>query len=168
MVTKDSDLDNFLNELVKDCIIYRLNLKEALSYVKIRSKHEIKERNYRTRRANLLNDNAGQVWLNYFTRTGFVLHHKQQMEIIEKIQTNALKQLFIEAETKEPNEKNQELIIKLNYLIAHLTKLHAQFGMETPLISRIKARVENTQSRYDELVKKVRKFHPELLNEITK
>ena len=75
----------FLNELIKDCITYRLSEQEALQYIGIRF-HKISESSYKQRKANVLSEESTQVWLNHFTRIGFVQHHKEQIEVIQKIQ----------------------------------------------------------------------------------
>jgi hypothetical protein len=69
--------NKLLNELVKDCIIYRLEEKEALHYIGIRHK-PVSLSSYKHRKARVLSEDANQIWLNHFTRIGFVQHHKEQ------------------------------------------------------------------------------------------
>ena len=61
----------FLNELVKDCITYNLNSTEALLYIETRFK-KISVDSYKHRKARLLSEGSTQVWMNHFTRVGFV------------------------------------------------------------------------------------------------
>jgi hypothetical protein len=65
----------FLNELVKDCITYGLEEKEALGYIETRFKR-VSLSSYKHRKARVLSEDASQVWLNHFTRIGFVQDHK--------------------------------------------------------------------------------------------
>ena len=50
-----------------------------------------------------------QVWLNYFTRIGFVQHHKQQMDVIQKIQDDSLRQFFIETNRNQANRDEDKI-----------------------------------------------------------
>lgn len=86
---KITDIENkFLNSLVVDCIIYLLTAEEALSYIKTRF-HIISERSYKQRKATVLSDESTEVWLNHFTRIGFVQHHKEQIEHIQRLQDDS-------------------------------------------------------------------------------
>jgi ribosomal protein L15 len=128
----------FLNELVKDCITYGLEEKEALKYIEITFK-EISKSSYKHRKARLLSEDASQVWLNYFTRIGFVQHHKEQIEVIQKIQADSLKQFYLETQ----NEARDEFkISRLKNDIRENVKLLSELGLGTPIISAIKAKLE--------------------------
>ncbi len=81
--------NKFLNSLVIDSIIYRLTTEEGLSYIETRFK-KISERSYKQRKATVLSDESTQVWLNHFTRIGFVQHHKEQIEHIQRLQDDSL------------------------------------------------------------------------------
>jgi hypothetical protein len=82
--------NKFLNELVLDCITYRLEERDALEFIRIRFK-EISESSYKQRKAHVLSDESTQIWLNHFTRIGFVQHHKEQIEVIQKMQADSLR-----------------------------------------------------------------------------
>ena len=60
--------NKFLNELVLDCIAYRLTEPEALRYIEARF-HRISETSYKQRKASVLSDKSTQVWLNHFTES---------------------------------------------------------------------------------------------------
>jgi hypothetical protein len=64
--------NKLLNELVKDCITYRLTETEALDYIKARYDNEISLASYKRRKALFRSDLSTQVWLNDFTRIGYV------------------------------------------------------------------------------------------------
>ena len=128
-----------LNELVKDCITYRLEEKEALKYIEIRFK-KISLSSYKHRKANVLSDDSTQIWLNNFTRVGFVSNHKKQIEYIEKIQDDSLRQLFIEE--NRPN-RNERIILRIKQDIRENTQLLSELNAGTPIISALKARLES-------------------------
>ena len=73
MVSKTES--KFLNSLVQDCITYGLTEPEALKYIEISCK-KISASSYQLRKANVLSDKSIQIWLNHFTRIGFVSSHK--------------------------------------------------------------------------------------------
>ena len=73
--------NKFLNELIKDCIPYRLSEQEALQYIGIRF-HKISESSYKQRKAKVLCEESTQVWLNHFTialSVGNHLHHRPDL-----------------------------------------------------------------------------------------
>ena len=86
--------NKLLTELVKDCITYRLEESEALQYIGIRFK-PISLSNYKFRKARVLREDNTQLWLNHFTRIGFVQHHRNQIEVIEAIQKDSLRLLLL-------------------------------------------------------------------------
>jgi hypothetical protein len=135
--------NKFLNELIKDCITYRLSEEEALQYIEIRF-HKISESSYKQRKANVLSDESTQVWLNYFTRIGFVQHHKQQMDVIQKIQDDSLRQLFIETNRNQAN-RDEDRIKGLKQDIRDNVKLLSELGLGTPIISAIKSKLQQQE-----------------------
>ncbi len=129
----------FLNELVLNCITYRLTEPEALRYIETRF-HRISETSYKQRKASVLSDGSTQVWLNHFTRIGFVQHHKEQLEVIQKLQADSLRQFLIE--TNRSNNRNENLILRLKNDIRENAKLLSELGLGTPIISAIKAKLQ--------------------------
>ena len=130
--------NKFLNSLVIDTITYRLGTQESLLYIQSRFKR-ISERSYKQRKARALGEDSIQIWLNYFTRVGFVKHHKEQIESIQKLQDDSLGQFFIESNR---NSRNEDLIIKLKQDIRDNTKLLSELGLGTPIISAIKTKLQ--------------------------
>ncbi len=131
----------FLNELVRDCITYRLSENEALQYIEFRFK-KISEASYKSRKSHLLSDKSAQIWLNYFTRIGFVMHHKEQIETIQKIQDDSLKQLSIET----GKETRDEVKIRcLKHDIRQDARLLSELGLGTPIIAAIKKRLDDAR-----------------------
>jgi hypothetical protein len=139
-ITEECNL--FLNELVKDCITYRLDADEALEYIRIRFK-KISEPSYKRRKDHVLSDESTQVWLNYFTRIGFVQHHKEQIEVIQKVQADSLKQFYVETQKESRDEFK---ISRLKNDIRENAKLLSELGLGTPIISAIKAKLQDVET----------------------
>ena len=132
--------NKFLNELVKDCITYRLSKEEALDYIDFRF-HRISERSYKRRKAYVLSHESSQLWLDHFTRLGFVQHHRAQMDNIQRLQDDSLRQFYIETQ-KSQEERNEDKIKSLKQDVRENAKLLSELGLGTPIISAIKARIE--------------------------
>ena len=128
----------FLEELVKDCITYRLSEKEALQYIESRFKR-ISEASYKLKKAHILSDKSIQLWLDHFSRIGFVQHHKKQLEDAQRIQDHSLRQLVTEISRNMPD---QNLILKLKHDIRENIRLLTDLGLGTPILSAIKARID--------------------------
>lgn len=96
--------------------------------------------------AKLLSDVSYQTWGIWFTKVGFVEHHKKLIEDLHKVQDDRLKQFFIE--TQKPS-KNQDakLISQLNYDIRENTKLLSELGLITPIGTNIKKRIIESYER---------------------
>ena len=86
-----------------------------------------------------MSDKSTQLWLNDFSRTGFVQHHKKQLEDIQKIQDDSLKEFFKESQKEQ---RDASKIKFLKYDIRQNAKLLSEFGLGTPIISTIKARLD--------------------------
>ena len=136
--------DTFLNELIKDCITYRLEEQEALKYIEIRFKQPVSLSTYKHRKARVIGEDSTQIWLNHFTRIGFVQHHKNQIEIIEAIQKDSIRQFF--AETNRTN-RDEDIIKSLKSDIRENTKLLSELGLGTPIISAIKAKMNEERQQ---------------------
>ena len=133
--------NKLLNELVKDCITYRLEEKEALQYIAIRFK-QVSLSSYKHRKAKVLSEDANQIWLNHFTRIGFVQHQKEQIETIQKIQDDSLRQVFIESNR---SNRNENMILRLKNDIRENAKLLSELGLGTPIISAIKSKLQQQE-----------------------
>ena len=72
--------NRLINSLVQDCITYRLTESESLEYIKTRYGKKISIASYKRRKALFKSDLSTQLWLNDFTRIGFVINHRQHME----------------------------------------------------------------------------------------
>ena len=129
----------FLTELVKDCITYKLSESEALEYIETRFKR-ISLSSYTFRKANVLNDESTNIWLNNFTRIGFVKNHQQDIETISKIRDDSIHQLQIEINA---DKRDEYKILKLKQDIRDNTQLLSELNLGTPIISAIKAKLDS-------------------------
>jgi len=64
--------------------------------------------------SKLLSDVSYQTWGIWFTKVGFVQHHKKLIEDLHKVQDDRLKQFFVETEKPSENQ-DAKLISQLNY-----------------------------------------------------
>jgi hypothetical protein len=135
--------DKFLTELVKDCITYRLDESEALQYIQIRFNQPLSIAAYKHRKSRVMAEDNTQIWLNHFTRIGFVEHHKKQIEIIEAVQKDSIRQFFIETNR---SSRDEDIIKSLKSDIRENTKLLSELGLGTPIISAIKAKMNEERN----------------------
>ena len=89
-----------------------------------------------------MSDETTNVWLNHFTRIGFVKNHQQDIETIRKLRDDSIRQLFIEQISKPRDEYK---ILKLKVDIRDNTQLLSELNLGTPIISAIKAKLEQKQ-----------------------
>lgn len=129
----------FLNELVKDTITFRLTTDESLKYIAIRFGRAISKPSYKLRKAHLLSEQSTNIWFDYFTRIGFIQLHKENIENIQKILEDTLRQLM--AEMNRPI-RNEWVILKLKEDARENIKLLSELALGTPIINSIKKRME--------------------------
>lgn len=138
MTTRTENL--FLTELIKDCITYNLKEQEALAYIETRFR-KISLDSYRHRKCKTQSDASTNLWLNHFTRIGFITNQKKQIETIQKVQQDSLRQLLIET-SRRLADRNEDIILKLKSDIRENTKLLSELSLGMPIISAIKAKLE--------------------------
>jgi len=133
----------FLNSLVQDCITFNLDTKESLAYIKARYGRRISRASYNRRKANISSDLTTDTWLNHFTRIGFVKNHQQDISTIGKLRDDSMHQLQIEID--KPN-RDEYKILKLKQDIRDNTHLLSELNLGTPIISAIKAKLEQKEN----------------------
>ena len=136
--------NEILNALVADCVNYNFTEREALSYIKSRLGRAISADAYYRRKKNIDSENYANEWLNYFSRIGFLVKHKQIIEIVEKMQQDSLKDYLI-VQSKPFEVRNKNEVSKLRYEIRESAKLLQELYLGTPIIAQIKAKIENAQ-----------------------
>ena len=114
--------NELLNVLVSDCINYGISENESLSYIKSRLGREISADAYYRRKKNINSGEYANEWINYFSKVGFVVKHKQVIEVIEGLQQDTLKDYLIEQSRPLEIKKKNE-ISKLRYEIRESAKL---------------------------------------------
>jgi hypothetical protein len=96
--------------------------------------------------SKMSNDVSYQTWGIWFTKVGFVQHHKKLIEDLHKVQDDRLKQFFVE--TQKPSEhQDAKLISQLNYDIRENAKLLSELGLMTPIGTNIKKRIIESYER---------------------
>jgi len=131
--------NKLINELVKDCITYRLTETEALDYIRLRYGNKISLASYKRRKALFKSDLSTQVWLNDFTRIGYVINHRQHMSHINQIRDDSMHQFYIEINKPTRDERK---ILALKDSIIETTKLLSELDLGTPIIAAIKRKLE--------------------------
>jgi len=96
--------------------------------------------------AKLLSDVSYQTWGIWFTKVGFVQHHKKLIEDLHRVQDDRLKQFFVE--TQKPTEhQDGKLISQLNFDIRENAKLLSDLGLLSPIGANIKKRIIESYER---------------------
>ena len=96
--------------------------------------------------SKMLSDVSYHTWGIWFTKVGFVQHHKKLIEDLHKVQDDRLKQFFVE--TQKPSEhQDAKLISQLNYDIRENAKLLSELGLVTPIGTNIKKRIIESYER---------------------
>jgi hypothetical protein len=136
--------NEILNSLVADCVNFGLNEKESLTYIKSRFGKEVSAETYYRRKKSINSGDYANEWINYFSKVGFVVKHKQIIEVIEKMQQDTLKDYLIE-NSKSYELKNKNEVSKLRYEIRESAKLLQELYLGTPIIAQIKAKIEHVE-----------------------
>lgn len=137
-----SDKDNkALNILIEDCLLYGFSEKESIEYINKRFGKPISLSVYYTRKRNIEAGKQADQWLTYFTKAGFLLHHKQLLDSINMIQQDNFKRLVKELE--KPSEQQNELkVLTIKRDIRENVKTLAELGTSTPIVSQVKKKME--------------------------
>jgi hypothetical protein len=136
--------NEILTALVADCINYGFTEKESLTYIKSRIGREISAETYYRRKKQIDSGNYASEWLNYFTKVGFVVKHKEIIDVIEMVQHDTLKD-YLNEQSKPFELRNKYEVSKLRYEIRENAKLLQELSLGTPVIAQIKAKIENAQ-----------------------
>jgi len=96
--------------------------------------------------SKLLSDVSYKTWGIWFTKVGFVQHHKKLIEDLHKVQDDRLKQFFVETEKPTENQ-DAKLVSQLNYDIRENAKLLSELGLVTPIGTNIKKRIIESYER---------------------
>lgn len=132
--------NEILSALVADCVNYGFTEKEALSYIKARlGGKEISAETYYRRKKQVDSGEYANEWLSYFTKVGFVVKHKEIIDVIEMVQKDTIRDYLIlqNKEIKDPEE-----IRRLRYDIRENCKLLQELSLGTPIIAQIKAKID--------------------------
>lgn len=105
-----SEKDNkALTILVEDSILYGFSEKESIEYITKRFGKKISTSFYYSKKRNIEAGKQADQWLTYFTKSDFILHHKQLLDSINMIQQDNFKRLVRELD--KPYEEQNEFKI---------------------------------------------------------
>lgn len=136
-----------LTQLISDCVTYGFSEKESLAYIKARLGKDISAVAYYRRKKQIDSGEYASDFLNYFTKVGFVTKHKQILDVVEMVQQDTIRDYLIE-QNKPHGLKNKDQIQRLRYEIRENSKLLQELSLGTPIIARIKAKID----RVDEML----------------
>jgi hypothetical protein len=129
--------------------MYNFSETDALRYINPRFGKAITGRTYRRYKSTLLDGNLTNNWMNYFTKTGFVVQHHQLLITARRLLEGSMKELLFE---EEKSHHNYNLILKLKEDIRQNIRILNEFVLGTPIIARIKERIERLEQRVVEKV----------------
>ena len=129
-----------LYQLVWDCEQYGLSEAEALVYIRMRYGKKISPRSYYDYKKEIDSGEHTFQWLNDFTRVGFVVSHQGLIENTRRILKSSNRRLLLEERKEHPDD---HLIVKLKEDIRQSLKLLEGFNLGTPVISAIRAQLQN-------------------------
>ena len=137
-----SDKDNkALTILIEDTILYGFSEKESMEYINTRFGKKISTSFYYSRKKKIEVGKQADQWLTYFTKTGFVIHHKQLLDSINMIQQDNFKRLVKELD--KPYELQDDFKIStIKRDIRENVKTLAELGTSTPIVSQVKKKME--------------------------
>ena len=137
-----SEKDNkALTILIEDCLLYGFTEKESMEYINTRFGKEISTSFFYKRKKKVEAGKQADQWLTYFTKTGFLIHHKQLLDSINMIQQDNFKRLVKELE-KPYEEQNDFKILSIKRDIRKNVKTLAELGTSTPIVSEVKKKIE--------------------------
>lgn len=129
-----------LYQLVWDCEQYGLSEDESLVYIKHRYDKKIGRRQFYRYKKEIDSGEYTLQWLSDFTRVGFVISHQDLINNTKKLLKSSNRRLLKEEQKQNPDE---QLIIKLKEDIRQSLKLLEGFNLGTPVISAIRAQLQN-------------------------
>lgn len=133
-----------IKQLVLDCDIYNFREIDALEYIKTRLGRRISGRTYRRYKASLLDGNLTRDWLNYFTRTGFLVHHHQLFSCARHLLESSMRRLLKE-ENKELPDDN--LMLHLRQDVRDNMKVVNELTTCPTIISQLDSRIQELQDK---------------------
>ena len=127
--------------LVADCANFGFTEKEALAYIKVRFGKEISAKTYYDRKRKVDSGEYAKEWLNYFTKIGFTVKHKQILDTIEMVQQDTIRDYLIE-QNKPSQIRDKSEIRQLRFDIRTNAQLLQELSLGTPIIAQIKAKID--------------------------
>jgi hypothetical protein len=158
MRISDSD-SRFLTQLIIDCETYNLKERESLEYIEKRFGTHISRRTYYYYKNNVKNEEGLriQTWVENHTRVGYLVYFKKMIDSLEKSFNDTSIQLLIEIQ-KPYEERDENKILKLNAEQRESAKILTEFTLNTPIIMKIKEKMDEKEKKNDELRSQIREL----------
>ena len=133
-----------MEQLVPDCDIYNFREKDALEYIKRRLGRAVSGRTYRRYKARMLDGNLTRDWMNYFTRTGFLVQHHQLFSCARHLLESSMRRL-LEEENKESPDDN--LMLHLRQDVRDNMKVVNELSTAPAVISQLDSKICELQEK---------------------
>ena len=140
-VTKRDYIDRTVSS---DCDIYNFREKDALEYITTRLGRTISGRTYRRYKARMLDGNLTRDWMNYFTRTGFLVQHHQLFSCARHLLESSMRRLLQE-ENKELPDDN--LMLHLRQDVRDNMKVVSELSTGPAIISQLDSKICELQDK---------------------
>lgn len=167
------DKSKFLNELVKDCVIYNLKPQQAVIYCSRRLGEDITVEVYNARRKRI-GSQSNTEWLNWFVREGFVENHRNMItdlvDMIKKTKEDFLAEwtkpssrvvsqtdpntgLMVERTLRPDQVRNQNTLSKLNYDVREGIKILDEVMRSSEMLMQVSKNAQDLKNIKDKLLK---------------
>lgn len=121
-----------LENLVEDCILYRLSTVDALDYVKTRYK-KISERHFFRIKEKLESLDEIKKWLDHYVEKQIALDHKTMIQELDFIQKTCISQLRLELEKPDESQNKPWMGIIMRNMREN-TEFRLKLGLGGPII----------------------------------
>jgi hypothetical protein len=136
--------DEILNQLVLDCVRFKFNEEEALTYIGLRFQKQVTRVTYYRRKKKSLSDPEIRAWLNEFAQAGFVRKHKNLMEGLENTLSILERELFYQA-SGDIKKRSQRTMIGLADSINDTVSNLRMVYLDSPFVAQLKAELDRVR-----------------------
>lgn len=120
-----------------DCVTYSLNEEQGLKYIE-KFYGRIAHTTYSRWKMKIQSEDTTNLWLNQFTRIGFVEKHRMLIEDAEKVYKDSLNRYFVESIRNPPDKR---LVLRLEFNFRENGRYLAELMEGTPIIAAIKSQL---------------------------
>lgn len=167
------DKSKFLNELIKDCVIYNLKPRQGIVYCSRRLGEDISSDTYNQRIAKV-GKQSNTEWLNWFVREGFVSNHRSMItdiaDMIRKMKEDYLLEwvkpdsrivtdedpnthMRVERILRPEQVRNHNKLSKLSYDIRESIKVLDEVMRSSEMLLQVSKNANDLKQIKDKLLK---------------